>query len=250
MKTKITARLVCDTLMTAALLLLMAYELIGRAAHEWIGAAMLLLCLCHHALNLPWTKNVFRGKYTAVRIVQTLIVLALLLCMAGLAYSGLILSRYVFSILPVSGSRSLARTLHLLCSYWGFVLMGLHLGFHWNGILGMASKMGRGKTSGWMKHLRWLAVTIAAYGVYAFWKRQTGSYLFLKTHFVFLDYSEPLIFFFIDYIAILGLFLFLDYSEPLIFFFIDYIAILGLFLFLGHYFAKALRHMGQKRKAV
>ena len=43
---------------------------------------------------------------------------------------------------------------------------------------------------------------------------QTGGtyeYLFLRTHFVFLADSEPLIFFFIDYLAIMGLFVFIGH---------------------------------------
>ena len=58
--------------------------------------------------------------------------------------------------------------------------------------------------------MRAAAIAIAAYGVYAFYKRQIGEYLFLQTHFVFLDPTEPLIFFFADYLAILGLFVFSD----------------------------------------
>ena len=42
----------------------------------------------------------------------------------------------------------------------------------------------------------------ADYGIYA---------LFLRTHFVFFDDSEPLIFFFIDYLAIMGLFVFVGH---------------------------------------
>jgi hypothetical protein len=37
------------------------------------------------------------------------------------------------------------------------------------------------------------------------------EYLFLRTHFVFFDDSEPLIFFFIDYLAIMGLFVFIGH---------------------------------------
>lgn len=55
--------------------------------------------------------------------------------------------------------------------------------------------------------LRGLALAIAAYGVYAFEKRETGSYLFLKIQFVFFDFEEPLIFFILDYMEIMGLFI-------------------------------------------
>ena len=46
-----------DIGMTIALLLLMTYELIGQAAHEWLGIGMLVLFLTHHILNRKWTGN-------------------------------------------------------------------------------------------------------------------------------------------------------------------------------------------------
>ncbi len=54
--------------------------------------------------------------------------------------------------------------------------------------------------------LRILGTAIALYGVYAFFRREIPGYLFLRTQFVFFDFSEPLIFFFLDYLSIMGLF--------------------------------------------
>ena len=54
-------------------------------------------------------------------------------------------------------------------------------------------------------------MVIAVYGVYAFWKRDIGNYMLLKTEFVFFNYEEPLIFFFLDYLAVMGLFIFAGY---------------------------------------
>lgn len=224
MKPKMIARLACDVLMTAALLLLMAYEMVGQAAHEWLGIGMFLLFLGHHILNIQWCKHICKGKYTAFRVFQTLIAALLLLCMIGLAYSGVILSRHVFSALPIQGGRSLARTLHMLCSYWCFALMSIHLGLHWTMIMGIVSK-GRKKSGGRTILLRVIATVIAAYGVYAFFARQVGIYMLLRSHFVFFNYEEPLILFLIDYVAIMGV-----------------------FVFIGHYLSKILKWMGRKRK--
>ena len=80
MKPNMIARLTCDVLMTAALLLLMAYEMVGQAAHEWLGIGMFLLFLGHHILNIQWCKHICKGKYTAFRVFQTLIAALLLLC--------------------------------------------------------------------------------------------------------------------------------------------------------------------------
>lgn len=51
MKPKTIAKLAVDILMTVLLLLLMGYHFWGKAAHEWIGAGILLLFVAHHLLN-------------------------------------------------------------------------------------------------------------------------------------------------------------------------------------------------------
>ena len=74
MKPKMVWKICVDIAMTAALLLLMAYELIGEAAHEWIGVSMLVLFVLHHILNGKWSGNLLKGKYTPFRIWQTILV--------------------------------------------------------------------------------------------------------------------------------------------------------------------------------
>lgn len=68
MKAKTIVRLSVDFLMTIFLLLLMGYQFWGETAHEWVGAGMFLLFIAHHILNGSWYKNLFRGRYPAVRI--------------------------------------------------------------------------------------------------------------------------------------------------------------------------------------
>ncbi len=74
-----------------------------------------------------------------MRIMQTIVNLGVLTTMLCLGFSGIVLSRYVFSFVQ-GGPMATARTMHLAASYWGFVLMGLHAGLHWRMILGMARK--------------------------------------------------------------------------------------------------------------
>lgn len=223
MKPRIAFKIIIDIAMTVALMLLMTYELIGQSTHEWIGMGMFVLFLIHHVLNRKWSGNLIKGKWTPFRIWQTILVLWVLVSMIGSMVSGIILSRSVFSFLPIRSGQSWARIMHLLCAYWGLVGMSLHLGLHWSMVIGMTQKY-LGKPSQlctWI--LRLLAAGIAAYGVYAFVKRDIGSYMLLKSEFVFFDFEEPLIFFFVDYFAIMGL-----------------------FVFLGHYAAKGLKSIQRK----
>ena len=140
MTKKAILKIVVDVWMTAALLFLMTYNMLGDAFHEWLGAGMLVLFLLHHILNFKWSRAVFRGKYTTYRILQTVFVLAILLTMLGSLISGIILSRHVFVFLGIDGGRSFARTLHLVCAYWNLVLLSLHLGLHWNSMMAMAKR--------------------------------------------------------------------------------------------------------------
>ena len=206
MRPKAKVKIAVDISMTIALLLLMAYEMVGQAAHEWIGIGMLLLFVLHHILNGKWSKNLLKGKYTSVRLMQTLLVLCVLLSMLGSTISGVILSRHALSFLPIHSGRAFARTLHMISSYWGFVFMSLHLGFHWSMMMGMAGKLVK-KPSGVRKWvLRVIAVLIAGYGMYAFIKWDVGSYMLLRNQFVFFDFEESLVLFLLDYMAIAALF--------------------------------------------
>lgn len=194
-----------DFLMTAALLLLMSYSLIGEAVHEWIGMGIFLLFIAHLVLNRKWIGSLGKGQWSAYRSVQTVLAALCFLAMAGLVVSSIILSNYIFAGLRIRGWSAPARQAHLLCSYWGFILMSLHLGFRWSMVLAAARRFFKAQ------RLRWLGWLTAAYGVYAFWKRGLPEYLFLRTHFVFFDYEEPVLFFFTDYLAIMGLFIFCGY---------------------------------------
>lgn len=137
-------KIAVDVAMTIALLLLMAheaYELIGQTAHEWLGIGTFTLFVLHHILNRHWHRGVFKGRYTAMRWMQTTLVILILLTMCGSMVSGILLSRYALPFLPLNGGGAFARNIHMLSAYWGFVLMSLHLGFHWSIVVGMAKKI-------------------------------------------------------------------------------------------------------------
>ncbi|MGN0394559.1 MAG: DUF4405 domain-containing protein [Coprococcus sp.] len=203
---KTMIKILVDIGMTISLLFLMTYELIGQATHEWIGVIIFILFIVHHILNHKWSKHLLKGKYTLYRMIQTVLVFGVLATMIGAMVSGIILSRHVFSFLPVNGRRSLARSIHMLSAYWGLVLMSLHLGFHWSMMMGMARKLVKKQSSlrTWM--LRMIALLIAGFGIWAFIKRQIGSYMLLRNQFVFFDFDEPLVLFLADYLAVMGLF--------------------------------------------
>ena len=207
MKTKAKIKWTLDVLMTAALFFLMGYQFWGETAHEWIGAGMLVLFVVHQSLNRSWYKNLFRGRYTPMRTLQCLVNVLTLAAMLALMYSGITMSRHVFAFLPIRGGLMLARRLHILGSYWGYLLMSLHLGLHWGMVCRLAAKKRSPKRKYQAAGLI-ISLLIAAYGVRVFIKRNFLTYLFLRSEFVFLDYEEPKLKFFLDCLALMGLCIF------------------------------------------
>ena len=218
-------KIIIDVLMSVSLLFLMAYNLIGDVTHEIIGIVILILFIVHHILNRKWSKSIFKGKYTSFRIIQTILVILVLITMLMQMISGIILSKYVFVFIEFNSLTGVARTMHLLGAYWGFIFMSLHIGFHWNIMISPVTK--KLKETSKIKQILFAlpSFIVTAYGIYAFITRNLAEYMFLKSQFVFFDFSEPLVLFIIDYVAIMGL-----------------------FVFIGHYLTKIIKDIKIRRK--
>lgn len=210
---KLKIKMGIDLLMTALLLCLMAYQVTGQKLHEWFGTGMLVLFLLHNILNIRWYGSLFKGKYTLLRTIQTIINISVLISMLCLGFSGIVLSRHIFAGLPIQGPMAIARIMHLAASYWGFVLMSIHLGFHWSMILGMLHRLWDRKNiphpSIWLE--RFMAIFIAGYGAYCFHKENILSYMFLKQEFVFFDFQQSAVSVFAEYITMMGLWVFISF---------------------------------------
>lgn len=213
MKFKRKIKIAIDLCMTVLLLLLMAFQITGQKFHEWFGAGMLILFLAHNILNDKWYRNLLKGKYSLARVLQTAINFAVLGSMLCLAYSGMVMSNYVFGFVSVKGVMALARKMHMAASYWGFVLMGVHLGFHWSMVLGITKKVtgNRKMPEGISWLLRIMAFAIAGYGAVCFYKANIVSYLFLKNQFAFFDFEQSAVSVFSEYLAMMGLWVFAGY---------------------------------------
>ena len=201
-------RILVDSGMVMLLPLLMAYSLVGETAHEYLGIGMFLLFVIHHILNIAWWKNLFRGKYTPIRIVGTVLNFALAIIMLALPISGIILSRHVFRFLHFVEAAT-ARTVHLMASYWGLVLMSFHAGMH---IQMIAGRYLLNKKSDFKKSILVLNVFFAVLGIIAFKRKNIWMYLFLQSQFVFIDFSQSVLGAITDYLFVSILFMILGYA--------------------------------------
>ena len=108
-------------------------------------------------------------------------------------YVGLLMSS-VTTIVNVISYVLIEMCIRDRSSYWGFLLMGVHLGLHWGMMMGLARRAaGIRKPSTvrtWL--MRAAAALLAAYGLYAFINNDIASYMLLRTQFVFFDMEQPL----------------------------------------------------------
>ena len=174
---------------------------------------MLLLFVIHNLMNTKWYGSLFKGKYGLLRTMQTMVNFSLLISMLCLGFSGIVMSRHVFAVFSVKGPMATARSMHMAASYWGFVLMGIHLGMHWGMVIGMFRRMFAGKemtgVSEWA--LRLTAMLVAGYGLFCFLQKDIFSYMFLWNQFVFFDFEQGAASVAAEYLAMMGFWVFAGY---------------------------------------
>ncbi len=182
---KTTVKTLVDACMTVLLLCLMAYQITGEALHEWFGVGMTGLLILHHILNRRWYASLFKGKYTARRIVSVTVNTLLLASIALTAVCGMAMSAhavpFLYGTLPVS----FARRFHLAMSFWSFLLMGVHLGLHVPTMTAGLKWSGKVKTV-----VAAVFAAVAGIGFWLFVRNGISDYLFFRMPFAFLDYDK------------------------------------------------------------
>ena len=183
-KTNIIKRIV-DVSMIVLLLCLMAYQVTGEAAHEWIGMGMSLLVIIHQILNRKWYRALFKGKYNPTRIVMTTVNIFLIASFILTAFCGMSMSSYAVPFLHGMAQVSFVRRMHLSMSHWSFVLMGIHLGMHIKAIFA------GDKITAKIKGIILAPITFTAIlGFWLFVKSNMMDYLFFRIPFAMIDYEK------------------------------------------------------------
>lgn len=202
MKKKQSLKIFIDIMMTMILFILMGYQFWGEQIHEWAGTIIFILFIIHHMLNWKWWQTIFKGQYTVIRLFQLILNIGVLLAMIALMISGVMLSRYTFAFLNIQGGMAIARLLHMTGAYWGFILMAMHLGMHGTMIIYTFMKKYRQTYGPFEKiMIKTIVTVIIFYGMAVFITRQIIDYMLIRTQFVFLDYNETKLLYYLDYAA-------------------------------------------------
>ncbi len=194
-------RMMIDISMTILSVVLMGGTVLfaDDRVHQVLGMVLLGLWIVHTVLNHRWYGSIFRGRYNAYRIMQTIVNIGITLCAVLLMLSGMSMAWFM----PVGIGLGAARIIHLVSSHWYYIFMAFHLGMHISMIFSTI-KINRFEK---IPNLLILIVIIliCGYGIYAFIIRGMWKYMFGVQQFFFLDLDRGYVLFAIDYIAILVL---------------------------------------------
>lgn len=185
MKSKRSANIAIDIAMAVTLVTTMATALVQEAPHEYLGVALFGLMVAHIVTKQRWLASIFRGKYTALRILQIIVIAGLALCFAGQIASSLVLSKHAFGFLPALPGAAWARRVHMVCSYWMFVLSFAHAGLH--------ARITKDLTTGQTWAIRIACAAASCFGAHSFAQLSLWSYLTVQVQFAFADFNTPLV---------------------------------------------------------
>lgn len=198
--------------MVLCILVVMDYRFITNTIHEMLGLFTLLLFIIHNTLNRRWYMAISKGKMDLLRILKTFTNLLLLLMMVLVAVTGVLISQTIFASLSLSDN-ILVHELHILSAYSGFILIAIHLGFHWNELFGKLYRLLKinRTSSSFILLSRLASLFIIGYGIYASFTRQIGSKLLLQHVVTGWAATPSLIDFIVDYAAIMGCYVAITY---------------------------------------
>ena len=195
MQYKRVVKIIIDMAMYLIFVALMQEHLWSDGLHEWPGVILFVLFIVHNILNFRWYQSLFKGKYTAPRVVSAVINISLFAAMLCCMISSVLVSGKVFAFLNLGGAK-FGRTLHLVATAWLFVLMNLHLGLHF---APLTNKLKQRRPLLWAVQI--IAVMLALYGVYVFIGRALYEELFYLTEFKFFNLDQSAAVYFFETIA-------------------------------------------------
>ena len=133
-----------DCIMAVILVLLYNSHVLALAFHEIAGLFIFGLFVIHVLLNRKWvisiTSKLFNKKLAPQVRFGYAIDILLLIAFVMIIVSGILISQVLFPSLAM-GKDSPWRNIHLFSAAVALILVGIHLGLHWNFVSGVFKKV-------------------------------------------------------------------------------------------------------------
>ena len=134
-----------DIVMTLVFVLLYNKGVIsGISFHEIAGLCIGGVFVVHIALNWRWVKqvtiNIMKKKMALKTRIGYVVDLLLLCSIVYIIISGIMISKILFPNINV-GNEMFFKSTHISISYAALLLIGIHLGLHWDWVMNTFKKI-------------------------------------------------------------------------------------------------------------
>ncbi|MGL4774568.1 MAG: DUF4405 domain-containing protein [Clostridium sp.] len=138
-------KIVLDILMAIVFVLLFnKMAVVPMTFHEFAGLFIGVVFITHITLNFKWVKQVtlklFDSKVNARIKLGYIINVLLLICFVLIIISGALISKVVLPNFRINSSLSF-KAIHMSMSYIALMIVGIHIGLHWNWIVNVFKKI-------------------------------------------------------------------------------------------------------------
>lgn len=177
-------RIFLDVILMVLFLLALDYSYTRVRWHEYLGSAFFILSFLHCAFNYRWFKTVGKGSWNVRRGLTFIINGGLVLSLLVSLITGLMISQILFQepFGPALNRSIFVHQMHVLAPYIMLLLVGIHLGLHWQVLwLRFTNSAGILTGSRWYRVVCYTGVVLlAAAGVYASFRYNIGSRLMVR----------------------------------------------------------------------
>ncbi len=178
-------RMIFNLALLLLFLTVMDYPYTRNLWHEILGFMFIIFAIVHNQINGGWYKNLFKGKMSAPRLVNTAVNVLLIISALTAFMTGLMISHLLFN--QLMGIRSIfaniifIHELHVFSAYVMLILTGLHLGLHWQGICRRIGSIAKIPSSRALSIIgRIAAASLVIGGIYSSFVYQIGSRLIME----------------------------------------------------------------------
>jgi len=184
--------------MTLCFTLLMCVNYMENIFHRILGITVIILFIIHQILNKNFYKNIFKGKYSKLRACYLLIDILLLIMMIIMFVSIMMVSKIRL------GDYIIGKKLHIISSYSIYILIGFHIGLHYNTMFKLKKDNKKLLSMG-------LIIFGLIFGINGLIRRKVFSKLTLQFLYP-LYFEDSIISPLIDYLGILIMFMMIGYG--------------------------------------
>lgn len=177
-------RIFLDGLLLVLFLAVMSFHALPKLLHEVLGLLFPLAAFIHLFLNRRWFSTLPSGKWTVMRFMRVSVNLLLAVCLISIMVTGICLSNHLFKdMIPIALQRSITlHQFHVSLPFAMLILMGIHLGFHWQGWKHRLLQFFHWEADSAAYHWgsRVLAILFVGIGIYGSMQNRVGDRLLMK----------------------------------------------------------------------